>query len=358
MRIHQLTYGMMMGDAVSNQVLEIDGRLRAWGYETSIFAQHVAPEMATRAQPDHEFTPYLDNANDLLIFHYSIYSPNTRLFQAAKGRRVLIYHNITPARFFRGWDAAQEMLCSAGRRLLSRLTTCALAYGDSEFNRQELVQAGFEESKTAVFPIFPPANASQNAATDTVLYNRLRQPGTANWLTVGRVVPNKAIEDIIRIFYRYNHATNPHSRLYIVGSRYISTYDKALEALVAALGLEEQVIFAGRVSDAQLKAYYQTADLYITASHHEGFCVPLVESMAFGIPILARKATAVPETLADAGVLFTDLGYEETAEMAHLMISDTTLRQQIIRKQKERLQAFDPQQIEPVLQEMLARLNV
>ena len=116
MRIHQLTFGMIMGDAISNNVLATDARLKQWGFETAIYAQHVATQFKERVMPDSQFVPYLENKDDLLIFHYSIYSPNIRLFKAYCGRKVLIYHNITPAEFFAGWDAQQAALCQMGRQ--------------------------------------------------------------------------------------------------------------------------------------------------------------------------------------------------------------------------------------------------
>jgi glycosyltransferase involved in cell wall biosynthesis len=135
-------------------------------------------------------------------------------------------------------------------------------------------------------------------------------------------------------------------------------YDLALDELVDALNMGNAITFTGRVTDAQLKSYYKTANLYMTASRHEGFCVPLVESMYFGVPILARKATAIPETLGDAGSLFTHLGYEEVVEMAHLIFSDDSLRLQIIQKQKERLEALSPTRAEIALKSTLAHLNL
>jgi glycosyltransferase involved in cell wall biosynthesis len=192
---------------------------------------------------------------------------------------------------------------------------------------------------------------------DNAHRERLRQPGIVNWLTVGRVAPNKAIEDVIRLFYIYCQHINPQSKLYIVGSRYVRSYDAALDALVADLGLGGDVVFAGRVSDAELAAYYQAADLYVVASYHEGFCVPLIESMHYGVPVLARKAAAVPETLGESGVLFTELGYEQVAEMAHLLVADEALRRQVIRKQAERLVALRPEQAEAALQGALAHLS-
>lgn len=357
-RVYQMAYGMMMGDAISNHVLEIDARLQAWGYETAIYAQHIAPEMQGRVQPDSNFAAYLDAADDLLIYHYSIYSPNLRLCRAARGRRIVIYHNITPPEFFWGWDDAQAQACEAGQRALRTLNHCDLALGDSEFNRQELIEAGFEADRTGVLPIFWTQPQVEARSSSEALRATLREPGSVNWLTVGRVVPNKMLEEVIRLFAVYNRAINPQSRLFIVGSRYIRTYDVALNELVAELDLFDRVKFTGRVADADLVAYYQSADVYVCASQHEGFCVPLVESMSFGVPILARRAAAVPETLGTAGVLFSDLGYEPVAEMAHLLVSDAVVRARVIQHQKERLQDLGPQAAEVALKSALAQLGL
>lgn len=358
MRVHQLTYGAMFGDAISDHALEIDAWLRAHGYQADIFAQHIAPEMVGRVRLDREYVAYLDAADDLLIYHYSIYTPNTRLFQASRGRRVLVYHNVTPAHFFYAWDPAQAAQCDVGRRVLGQLTDCDLALGDSEFNRQELVQAGFAAEYTGVLPIFLSRHRFEPSDVNQALQARLRSGGLVNWLTVGRIVPNKAIEDIIRAFYVYNRTLNHRSHLYIVGSRYVPSYDAQLDILVADLGLAEHITFTGRVPDADLVAYYQAADLYLAASHHEGFCVPLVESMHFGVPILARQAAVIPETLGQAGILFTGMDYEQVAEMAHMLVSDRVLRAQVIRKQKERLGDLGPARSQVALQDALDRLGL
>jgi len=231
----------------------------------------------------------------------------------------------------------------------------------SEFNRRELVQAGFDAAKTAVLPLFLAPQQFQAGKTDTALKNRLRQ-NAVNWLTIGRIVPNKAVEDVIRIFAVYRRHIEPGAHLHVVGSRYVPAYAAALDALVAALGLTDCVHFAGRVTDAQLQAYYETAALFVTASHHEGFCVPLLESMAFNVPILARKSSAIPETLGQAGVLFTDLScttaFAAVAEMAHLIITDEPLRQQIIQTQRERLQQLSPARAEMALEEALLKVGL
>jgi glycosyltransferase involved in cell wall biosynthesis len=357
-RVHQLTFGMIPGDAISNHVVEIDRRLRSWGLQTATYAQHIAPEMAGCARPDYEYVTHLHAPDDLLIYHYGLYSPSVRYFQASRGRRILVYHNITPACYFRGWSRGQELLCDVGRRTLPSLLDCDLALGDSDFNRQELVDLGFDPGRSGVLPVFFSQQAFETVPANRTLLEQLQEHGGANFLSVGRIVPNKAVEDVIRIFAVYRRAIDPQAHLYLVGSRYLAAYDEALDALVEALHLQDSVVFAGLVSLSDLKTYYQAADLYLHASYHEGFCVPLLESMYFGVPILARKAAAVPETLGEAGVLFTRLGHREVAEIAHLLVDDQSLRAQVIARQRERLQDFGPLRVEARLREILARIDI
>ncbi len=357
MRVYQLGHGVIPGDAISTHIFEIDRRLRLWGFETAIFAQHVAPEYRHRASPDVQFAPFLGRKDDLLLYHYSIYTPNIRLFQAFRGRKVVIYHNITPARFFWRWDRRQAWLCSLGRRALRFLRHGDWGAGVSEYNRQELIQAGFPPDRTSVLPIFLPIEEFDHTPSNGQLLERLRADGMVNFLSVGRVAPNKTIEDTIRVFSIYHRYINPRSRLFVVGSRYIRAYDDQINALVRALGLQEAVILTGRVSLSDLKTYYQGATLYLTTSRHEGFCVPLIESMYFGVPILARHATAIPETLGESGIMFTRLGYVEVAEMAHLLATDEGLRAHVVRAQRRRLEAFAPERVEEKLRFVLEQVG-
>lgn len=354
MRIHQLAFGLIPGDAVSNSTLAIDAQLRAWGFETAVYAQHVAPELQTRALPDAQFIPLLENSDDLLIFHYSIYSPNVRLFQAFSGRKMLVYHNITPAKFFAGWDSHQAALCHMGRSMLKTMTHCDLAVGDSDFNRQELIEAGFDPAKTAVLPLFLTLPEPMGNGRVTTPHPQEK----ATWLAVGRVAPSKAIEDVLRIFAIYKHNINPNAELFIVGSLGLTAYVAALKSLIDDLSLARSAHLVGLVSDSQLEAHYRQADLYVTASQHEGFCVPLLESMVYGVPILARHSSAIPETLGNASILFHELGYEAVAEMAHILISDPVIRQQVIETQSQRVASFSQEQAAASLRAVLHRLGI
>ncbi len=359
MRIHQVTPGLSFGDAISNHIFEMDTRFRQWGHEARIFVQ--TPQTphpdGGSIHPFDDLEQFLTNREDLFIYHYGIYHTSIEQFQRAQGRRMLIYHNITPAHFFAGWDMINESICNIGRTYLQCLLDCDFAVGDSDYNRQELVELGFDERNTAVLPIFLTLNAFETLQYDNNLARTLQQNNTVNWLTVGRVVPNKALENIIRIFYVYNKHFNPASHLHIVGSSNMASYKQALEILIDELEITQHVTFAGKVSNSQLKTYYTHCDLYVAASQHEGFCVPLIESMYFDLPILAHNATAIPETLGDAGILFSALGYEEVAAMAHLILSDQELKQNILTAQQNRLLVFAPDHGEKILRDIINKFT-
>ena len=154
MRIHQMTATLKFGDAVSNDVFEIDRRLKAWGLDGRIYAEHIDPRVAASCQSDAAYLRFLDEPDDLLIYHYSIFTPNLELYKRTRNRKIVIYHNITPPEFFRGIDSGLEAMCRTGRLMLGDLRGCELALADSDFNRRELVAAGLPEEYTGVLPIF------------------------------------------------------------------------------------------------------------------------------------------------------------------------------------------------------------
>jgi glycosyltransferase involved in cell wall biosynthesis len=185
----------------------------------------------------------------------------------------------------------------------------------------------------------------------------VRRKGQVNLLYVGRLAPNKGCDDLIKILYAYRKYVYPDAHLWLVGDRSLLIYTQYLENLAARLGLQDAVTLAGRVSLNALRTYYEAADLFVYASRHEGFGVPLVESMYFDVPILAYKATAVPETLGNAGVLFDAFAYPEIAEMVHLLATDAATRQAIIANQRQRLADFTPERVEAGLHHVLAQLG-
>ncbi len=358
MRVHQMTAALAYGDAVSNDILEIDRRLQAWGFETRIFAEHIEPRLAGNAHHDREYEQFVREEDDLLIYHYSIYNANLKAYVRSGNRKLVIYHNITPAEFFHSYDRGLEAICRAGREALSELQGCDLALGVSDFNRRELVAAGIPVEHTGVLPIFLGLDKFRVAGRNAALYQQLKSSGQTNLLYVGRIAPNKACEDAIKILYAYRKNINPQAHLRLIGHRFLPAYARFLEMLVDRLGLEDAVTFADRVSLSDLRAYYEGSDVFLFTSRHEGFGVPLLESMYFELPILAYSSSAVPETLGAAGVLFNDLAYAEIAEVLHLLVTDAGLRDQIVRRQRERLADFDSAHVEVRLRQALGSIGV
>lgn len=346
MKVRQLCARLEFGDAVSNHVLEIDRALSGWGYRTEIYANTLDEFGAQVARPDSE-CPVDAAEDDLLIYHYSLFCPNYRKYLETSCRRVLVYHNITPPEYFAAYDRGVAEFCARGRELLPLLGGCDLALGDSEYNRLELVAAGFEEDRTGVLPIFVDYDGLLEKAGTAGEPAGFR--GGFSVLFVGRAVPNKKIEDLIRAFFYYNRCVDSDSHLYLVGASWVDRYDAQLRWLVDSYRLWDNVHFTGRVSDSELAAYYRACDVFLCMSEHEGFGVPLVESMAFDLPVLAYRSTAVPYTLGGAGLTFAEKDFPMVGELMESLRTDRELSRGVVDSQRERLQVFSFDRVSSVL---------
>lgn len=354
MRVHQIVPRLDAGDAVSNQAMSIHEHLTRWGLESRIFAYDMDEYGRRFASFDTAYGEFAGDEEDLLIFHYALFCDNYRYYLESRNRKVLIYHNITPPEFYVGFYPEAVRLCTLGRELLPQLTGCDLALGDSDFNRRELVAAGFAEEKTGVLPINPPLHKLDGVDEDHGLARWL-QDGKVNLLYVGRAVPNKKLEDVIKLFYSYHRTVNASSRLVFAGPLAVNTYYSALLSFARRLGIQDRVFFLGKVSEGALKACYRHADYYVSMSEHEGFCVPLLESFHFGLPVIAYAAGAVPETMGGAGVLFTVKDYPLLAELLDRLERDSFLRERILEAQWKRLEEFREDSFAAKLQDVLER---
>ncbi len=342
------------GDAVSNQALAIHRILEERGFESRIFANGMDEFGARYAQPDSAYAPFRDSPDDLLIYHYSIYCDNYREYLTSRNRRVLIYHNITPPEWFEPYDKGIAGLCARGREVLPRLAGGDLALGDSDFNRRELVEMGFPEEKTGVLPINPPLERLLRGEEDPEVRAKLAD-GRFNLLYVGRVVPNKRVEDLIVLFNRYHRQVNAHSRLVLAG-RVFTPYAMRLWRMVEELGLERRVLFLGKIDDRGLRTCYRRSHAYLCMSEHEGFCVPLLEAFSCGLPVFAYAAGAVPETMGEAGVLFEDKDFPVLAELLESVRSDPLLRGRIVEAQFRRLEDFSEKSFTEIFDETVGAL--
>jgi L-malate glycosyltransferase len=350
MIIHQWVPAAHRGDAIGDSARRVRDLLRRMGHESDLFALTMDEDLRGDVRP---FPDPGARRGDITIFHFALPSAMTSAFAELRGAKVVQYHNITPAAFFAPYDPALARLAALGRRELAALAgRVDLALGDSEFNRQELEALGFE--RTGVLPIAVDISRITRSPRRPAL-DRILGDGLINILFVGRVAPNKKIEDHIRLAEVYKRYVDSYYRFIFVGRHDgIPRYYAQIRALIAEFDmLPDRFWFTGPVPDEDLAVFYRWADAYVSLSEHEGFCVPLVEAMAANVPIVAYAAGAVPETLGGAGLLFSPKDLEFAAELLGSVVYDADVRRGVLEGQRRRLQAFAPARIEAQLREIV-----
>jgi glycosyltransferase involved in cell wall biosynthesis len=351
MVIHQWVPAAHRGDAIGDSARAVRDMLRRMGHESDLFALTIDDDMRNDVRP---FADPAATRADATIFHFALPSPMTEAFARLDGARILQYHNVTPAHFFAPYDPALFRLAALGRRELATLAgRVDLALGDSAFNAAELASMGFE--RTGVMPIAVNLERLTGAPRRPAL-ERILGDGLVNILFVGRIVPNKRIEDHIRLAEVYKRYVDSYYRFIFVGrTDGVPAYYAQIRALIDEFQmLPDRFWFTGPVPDEDLAAFYRWADVYVSLSEHEGFCVPLVEAMATDVPVVAYAAGAVPETLGGAGLLFSPKDLEIAAELLGTVVYDHDVRAQVLEGQRQRVEAFRPAAVESALRGVLA----
>jgi glycosyltransferase involved in cell wall biosynthesis len=336
--VHQLLGALHAGDAVGNEALTVRRHLLAAGLESEIVAGRVDAPLVGEARPLRELRA-LDGPETAWLYHFSPGSPATAAALALEGPLVLVYHNVTPARFFLGWsDELVRLALRAEGELRALSSRTALALAKSRFSLQDLERSGF--ARCGVLPFVHEPGERPPASP---VLRRLYGDGRTNLLSVGRLAPNKRIEELLSAFAVLQRRFVPHSRLLVVGSRALESYALALERRARELRLAE-VVFLGPVDEGELRACYDLAAVYLSLSEHEGYGVPLIEAMLAGVPVLARDAGAVAETLSGAGLLLREPRPSLVAALVERVLRDGALRASVLAGQQrvaERVRSTD-----------------
>jgi glycosyltransferase involved in cell wall biosynthesis len=315
--IHQFVPVLHRGDAVGRHTLHLRDAARRRGYRSDVFVDIVDDQTSGETRPVLSY-PERAAHDDVLVYQFATASAMAGWLVERAGTLVVNYHNVTPPDLMAPWDnhlalgqlRAQDDL----RRLAPR---AALAVADSSYNEAHLVAAGF--GATAV--VAPSASLDPGIGPPAA-YRRVG--GGWRWLAVGRVSPNKALESTVAALAVARAHDDPDATLRIVGKPATASYAEAVVRYVAELGLSDAVTFEGHVSDATVVAAYRGADVLVVTSEHEGFCVPVVEAMAAGVPVVAFDRGAVAEVLGGAGVLVTDKDPYTLASSIASLLSDAS----------------------------------
>jgi len=354
MRVDQLVPAYHRGDAIGDEATHLRRFFRSQGFESDIFRLSCDRELEKESQ---DFAHFPEPSSfDITILHFALPSALTPAFRRLRSKKVIVYHNVTLPEFFAGYSEEMVRLATLGREELRSLAgDVDIALADSGFNARELREFGFRQS--FVFPLYVDL-AKYNRPLDAFVH-RLFRDGRTNILFVGRVAPNKKIEDLIKVTFYYKKFIRPLVRLIVVGkTSSVPVYYHALVKLADDFLLApEEICFTGHLPDDEMYAVYRAADVFLSLSEHEGFCLPLVESMIFDLPVIAFDSTAVPDTLGGAGILIRDKRADRVAELLDIVVRDESLRTKIIRGQRERLAELQAEGREPFLLQLIERLR-
>ncbi len=352
MDVHQFATSLSYGDAISDEMLEIQKVLRGRGLRSEIFIRFYDPRLAGLVHDFREYTRWSKPEN-VVIFHFSIGSPVSKLFSRIPDRKIMIYHNITPHEFFLDYHRILTRECYKGRLEMNLFAgKVGLALGDSEFNRRELERAGY--APTGVLPIL--MDFAKFDTPPDPLTLELYGTGKTTLLFVGRVIPNKKFEDVIKVFYFYKKNFNANSQLILAGDyRGMERYHGALMDLIQRLAVTD-VHLTGHLEFPELVAFYRLADVYLSMSEHEGFGVPLLEAFHLGKPVIAFAAGAVEETMNGGGLLVRRKDFLGTAALVDALVRDSDLRAAVVAGERRALEAYRTENVARILMDHIAKV--
>jgi len=353
MDVHQFATSLSYGDAISDEMLEIQSVLREKGFGSEIFVKMFDPKSARHVKDYREYKRY-SSPDNVVIFHFSIGSPVSKLFFRVPDRKMMIYHNITPHEYFVDSHRILARECYKGRLEINLFVgKVDLAVGDSEFNRKELESVGYEP--TGVLPIL--MDFSKFDGRPDPVTSRLFANGKTTILYVGRLIPNKKFDDVIKTFYFYRKYFNPDSQLVLAGDyRGLERHFASLQELTAKLKVQD-VHFSGHIEFAELLAFYRAAHVYLSMSEHEGFGVPILEAFYNRIPVIGFAAGAVEETMNGGGVVLREKDFLRTAALIDRIQSDAALRARIVEGQLKALEKFSRANVSRILLDQVERVR-
>lgn len=346
MRIDQLVPAFHRGDAIGDTASHMKKFFLSKGLRSQIYCLDRDSGLEGESALFASFTK--PSSSDVTILHFALPSPLTQAFMKLPSKKVIIYHNITPPEFFSEFSQEMARISHLGKEELKSLVPhVSLVLADSEYNRQDILKLGFKRAE--VFPLFVDFEKYKRPPS-RFMYELFRDERT-NFLFVGRIAPNKKIEDLIKVTFYFKKYISPLVRLIIVGKT--STIPKYYQSIVdiadAFYLVPEDICFTGHISDEEMFALYKASDVFLSMSEHEGFGLPFIESMIFDLPIVAYDCTAVPYTLGGAGILIKDKRVDYLGELLNIVVHDEELRKKIIESQRQRLREFKEMELENYL---------
>lgn len=341
MRVFHYSQSIAGRDAIGNSTVRLHKALLTAGVESYLVCDaHSLSKAPAGTLTVLDLEQMLPTKYDLVVFHYSFADGNAERIKALRAKIILVYHNITPSHFFR--EQGQVGLadaCDAGRAALPAIVGRAdVCIGDSDYNRTDFPKGLGRVEQT--IPVFYNDQFFRPTASDHERFLKASSSGAVNLAFIGRLVPNKRIDNVIRVAGAIKNTIGMRPSLRIFGKIWDREYFRYLESIVLDLGLETNVVFEVNQPGSELRSALASADAFVTMSEHEGFMVPLLESFTAGCPVVGLMSTAVTETCGPTAALLPTPDIEAVAGMAVALKLDRDRRMALIRSQSQRAQAF------------------
>lgn len=352
MKIYTIVDALSYGDGVGNDIVNMYNAFKKIGMENIICAKFF----------DEKLKDYVSSAkyetitkNDIVIYHYCGYSNIIDEVLKIKTTKIIRYHNITPPSFFDDGETNLKEYCANGLKQLKDYIDCFDYYlPDSNFNRNDLIEIGANSSRVFVLPCFIDSFLSRN--TNEVLEIGLSKE--KYFIVIGRIVQNKCVDYILKCFEAYYHLYNKNVKLYIIGSNECSeSYSKVISNIYNKMQSKPNVVITGKVSQKDLNTYYKYASGFICMSEHEGFCIPIVEAMRNGVPIICYNSSAISETMNGGGILINNKQIELISFFMNEIINNNMLRKKIIEAQYKAIKRYDFNELTSSLKEIIENVN-
>lgn len=353
MIVEQFLPAFHKGDAIGNSALSFHRYLREKGIESRLIALTIDHSLRkeTSYLREYKLNPTQDS---LKILHFAISSEMTDYFLELGGKKAMIYHNITPAHFFTDYSDQMVWIATNSRKHLERLQNCfGVSIADSAYNAEELEALHFNNVRVSPLMV----NPEDYDTPYNEMYYRLLRDGRKNIVFVGRMTPNKKVEDLIKVLYLYKKYISPCIRLVVTGNiRAMPNYFHAIREMASRFNLSTgDLFFTGHIPFEELLSVYRAGDVFLSMSEHEGFCLPLIESSHFRLPVVAFDAGAVAETLDGSGILLNEKNFEHVAALMERVLYDEPLRKTLKKLQAERIEKYknesDPGKLFALLEE-------
>lgn len=330
MIVQQFLSGAGPHDAVTTQARLLRDLFRSWGWDGEIYAGHIDPRIASEVKPLRAYAGGREHIDDVLLVHYSAYAPRLRRVLSMPQRKLLLSHNVTPARWFWDYEPTIAIHCQLGRAQLPEYAARAdVVAGVSAYNAAEL------DSDVVIPILFDPTALGAAGPADATAAD-----GAPELLFVGRLAPHKRQDELIRLVALLRRNRLPGATLRLVGEPLNAHYRAALQGLADELAPGAVTIESSLTTD-ELADRYRRADVFVCLSEHEGFCIPLLEAFHLALPVVARPVGGIPEVVGDAGLLVEDRDLAVVAELVALACEDAELRGELRRRGHLRVAAFD-----------------